>query len=109
MVLAMLTEKVVATTILLGSGGIVAGVSTLPPLTASTGSSTAVISSLDDVDVAQSEATELAFCRQNAAHVNCLCYSSVSGHILASERPKIRGYTYADQTTLARTQGKHTC
>lgn len=104
----MASEYLVAIYILAGGAAIVAGASTLPPLTAPGGASATYFDE-DPSQTELSEAAELAYCQGNTRGVNCQCFASVSGHIMAIEEKRIRGAYYVDRTMLARSQAKRTC
>lgn len=103
----MASEQAVAIYILTSGAAIVAGASTLPPLTAPGGASQPFQTVEEDTE--SNAAQELSYCRNDPEGANCLCFATVSGHIMAVEEHRIRGYQYADKTALARNQAKRTC
>lgn len=84
---------------------LVAGVSTLPPLTQ--GGLTR--SGPPPYGAASAPADPAAFCRANMTGVNCACFAQKTAEVMNAPHKPVRGLVYADRWDLARAQAGESC
>lgn len=84
---------------------LVAGVSTLPPLTQGglPRGGTPV------VNAASAPADPAAFCRETLDGVNCACFAKKAGEVMSAPHDPVPGLAYADRWDLARSQAGDSC
>ena len=102
----MLRNVRVYSSLLLVCGAAIYGASHLPALTNAGDNSNSFI---DPVAYQAAYGQELSYCRDNADDVDCQCFASVAGTVLASGQPQARGTRTFDRTQLARSQAQDSC
>lgn len=84
---------------------LVAGVSTLPPLTE--GGLTP--SGPPPYGAASAPADPAAFCRATLSGVNCACFAQKTAEVMSAPHKPVPGMAYADRWDLARAQAGESC
>ncbi|WP_417208123.1 hypothetical protein [Antarctobacter sp.] len=84
---------------------LVAGVSTLPPLT----EGGLPRSGPPPYGAASAPADPEAFCRATLEGVNCACFAQKAGEVMSAPHKPVQGLAYANRWDLARAQAGESC
>jgi hypothetical protein len=97
----MPSESALALTIVIGSAAAIGAVQFLPPLTAPGGAGPPAV-------VAQARRSQ-DFCQRSLTGVDCGCFAQKAAEVMAEDRPRAGGWSYADRWQLALAQGSAAC
>lgn len=102
----MAGEYMMSLYVICGAGAAIAIGFSLPPLT-SGGTSSSI--GVNEAVYRAHVQSERSYCEANRSDVNCKCFAQRSGVVQSFEQPQVRGFTYAEQKSLARAQAAKIC